>query len=46
MQSIIANHSLFMILIMGMSASTPSFDFRAGRHNNVCKDLNNAADGE
>lgn len=41
MRSIIANLSLFLLLLVGISASTPSFDFRAGRHNNVCKDLKN-----
>lgn len=41
MRSIITHISLLLILVLGMSASAPSFDFRQGRHNNVCKDLNN-----
>ncbi len=32
---------IFLLLITGTSASTPSFDFSLGRHNNVCKDLKN-----
>jgi hypothetical protein len=32
---------LFFILVLGMGASAPSLDFRAGRYNNVCKDLKN-----
>jgi hypothetical protein len=30
---------LFVLLFTGTSASTPSIDFGAGRHNNVCKAL-------
>ncbi len=41
MQSIITKFVLFLILIVGSSASTPSFDFELGRYNNVCKDLKN-----
>lgn len=32
---------LFVLLFTGTSASTPSLDFEAGRHNNVCKALKN-----
>ena len=41
MRSIITNLILFTLLIAGISASSPSLDFSAGRHNNVCKDLKN-----
>ncbi len=41
MRSITTNILLFIIFIAGTSASTPSIDFRTGRHNNVCKDLKN-----
>jgi len=41
MRSITTNLLLFLLLFAGVSASTPSFDFRMGRHNNVCKDLKN-----
>jgi hypothetical protein len=41
MRNAITKLILFLILITGSSASTPSFDFSRGRHNNVCKDLKN-----
>lgn len=41
MRSLVANLLLFIMLVSGTSASTPSFDFRVGRNNNVCKDLRN-----
>jgi hypothetical protein len=41
MRSIIINLILFVLLFGGAFASTPSIDFRKGRHNNVCKDLKN-----
>ena len=41
MQSLTTNLILFLFLLSGTSASTPSFDFKVGRHNNVCKDLKN-----
>ncbi len=41
MRSITTNLLLFILLIAGTSASTPSIDFRTGRYNNVCKDLKN-----
>jgi hypothetical protein len=41
MRSIITNLALFILLFAASSASSPSIDFRAGRHNNVCKDLQN-----
>lgn len=41
MRSITTKLLLFLILLTGLSASSPSFDFRTGRHNNVCKDLKN-----
>ncbi|MCK4748941.1 MAG: hypothetical protein KAT15_17940 [Bacteroidales bacterium] len=41
MRSIITNLILFILLFVGISASAPSLDFSAGRHNNVCKDLKN-----
>jgi len=41
MRSITTNLLLFLLLFAGVSASTPSFDFSMGRHNNVCKDLKN-----
>ena len=41
MQSLTTNLILFLLLLSGTSASTPSFDFKTGRHNNVCKDLKN-----
>jgi hypothetical protein len=36
---VLVHFSLFLLLLSGTSASTPAFDFRDGRHNNVCKDL-------
>lgn len=41
MRSITTNLLLFILLIAGTSASSPSIDFGTGRHNNVCKDLKN-----
>lgn len=41
MQNVITKLILFLILVTASSASTPSFDFARGRHNNVCKDLKN-----
>ena len=41
MRSITTKFLLLLILVAGTSASTPGFDFNAGRHNNVCKDLKN-----
>lgn len=41
MRSSTANFILFLILLTATSASSPSLDFRVGRHNNVCKDLKN-----
>ncbi len=41
MRSIITNLLVFILFLVAISASTPSFDFRSGRHNNVCKDLKN-----
>ncbi|MEN8227973.1 MAG: hypothetical protein ABFS38_07435 [Bacteroidota bacterium] len=41
MRSITINLLLFLLLFAGISASTPSFDFTSGRHNNVCKVLKN-----
>lgn len=41
MPSIIRNLFLFLLLLGSTSASTPSFNFNAGRHNNVCKGLKN-----
>jgi len=41
MRNVITKLILFLILVTGSSASTPSFDFAMGRHNNVCKDLKN-----
>ncbi|MCP4312504.1 MAG: hypothetical protein GY790_14665 [Bacteroidetes bacterium] len=39
MSRILIHITLFILLFMGTSASTPSIDFGAGRHNNVCKAL-------
>ena len=39
MRTIITNFLLFILLVSATSASSPSIDFRNGRHNNVCKDL-------
>ncbi|MEN8156560.1 MAG: hypothetical protein ABFS10_06400 [Bacteroidota bacterium] len=41
MRSIATKLILFTLLLAGISASTPSIDFRTGRHNNVCKELKN-----
>ena len=41
MRTIITNSLLFILLVSATSASSPSIDFRDGRHNNVCKDLKN-----
>ncbi len=41
MRNVITKLILFLILVTASSASTPSFDFARGRHNNVCKDLKN-----
>jgi hypothetical protein len=41
LRSILTKLLLFTLILAAGSASTPSFDFRAGRHNNVCKDLKN-----
>ena len=41
MRTIIINFLLFILLVSATSASSPSIDFRDGRHNNVCKDLKN-----
>jgi hypothetical protein len=41
MRNIITNLILFVLLLPGISASSPSVDFGAGRHNNVCKALKN-----
>ncbi len=38
-RSMLIHLTLFSLLLSGTSASTPSFDFREGRYNNVCKDL-------
>jgi hypothetical protein len=39
MRSISINLVLYALLLGSAFASTPALDFRAGRHNNVCKDL-------
>ncbi len=41
MRRVITHIILFVLLFAGTSASTPSIDFRVGRHNNVCKTLQN-----
>ncbi|MEZ5072294.1 MAG: hypothetical protein R2751_15360 [Bacteroidales bacterium] len=41
MRSILTHFTLFLLLITTMSATAPSFDFREGRFNNVCKSLEN-----
>lgn len=41
MRSIFRHLALFIILVTGMSASTPALNFMEGRYNNVCKDLAN-----
>jgi len=41
MRSLTTNLLLFFFLLAGTSSSTPSFDFRTGRQNNVCKELKN-----
>jgi len=41
MRNIITKLILLLIFVTTSSASTPSFDFVNGRHNNVCKDLKN-----
>ncbi len=43
MRSIFLHLVLFILIMTGISASAPSFDFSKGRHNNVCKDLKNQA---
>lgn len=39
MHRVVIHILLFIVLFGGSSASTPSIDFRTGRHNNVCKAL-------
>ena len=39
MRRIILNIVLFLIMLTGMAASTPSLDISTGRYNNGCKEL-------
>jgi hypothetical protein len=39
MRRILLHVSLALLMITGISASTPAFNFMNGRYNNVCKDL-------
>ncbi|PID91436.1 MAG: hypothetical protein CSA96_08425 [Bacteroidetes bacterium] len=41
MRHVFIHLSLFLVMLTGISAATPGFDFREGRYNNVCKDLRN-----
>ena len=41
MKRFLLHSALFLMLFLGISASSPSFDFSEGRHNNVCKALKN-----